>query len=106
MLRKWLCQADVKIVLEPIDPVLIKSGYATMDGPDMVPVSTWRDGESTYYFPGTSLKGVLRSHLERIARTLRPSSVWPPVLQGGRQFRPGRGGATVLWLWVPFPGQG
>lgn len=78
MLRKWLCQADVTLTLEPVDPVLIKSGYATMDGADMVPVSTFRNGESTYYFPGTSLKGVLRSHLERIARTLHPGSVCIP----------------------------
>jgi CRISPR-associated RAMP protein (TIGR02581 family) len=78
MLRKWLCQADIKIIIEPVDPVLIKSGYATMDGTDMVPVSTFKDGKSVYYFPGTSLKGVLRSHLERIARTLHPGSVCIP----------------------------
>ena len=78
MLRKWLCQADVKITIEPIDPVLIKSGHATMDGADMVPVSTFRDGKSIYYFPGASLKGVLRSHLERIARTLQQGSVCIP----------------------------
>ena len=78
MLRKWLCQADVKITIEPVDPVLVKSGYATIDGADMVPVSTFRDGQRVYYFPGTSLKGVLRSHLERIARTLKPGSVCIP----------------------------
>lgn len=78
MMRKWLCQADVTIHLEPQDPVLIKSGYATLDGPDMVPVQTVRDGKEIYYFPGTSLKGVLRSHFERIARTLREGSVCLP----------------------------
>ena len=78
MLRKWLCQADVKITVDPVDPVLVKSGYATMDGADMVPVSTYKDGRRVYYFPGTSLKGVLRSHLERIARTLKPGSVCLP----------------------------
>lgn len=78
MLRKWLSQADVKITIEPVNPVLIKSGYATMDGADMVPVVTFKDGANVYYFPGTSLKGVLRSHLERIARTLRPRSVCLP----------------------------
>ncbi len=78
MLRKWLCQADVKITIEPVDPVLIKSGYATIDGEDMVPVSTFKDGQRIYYFPGTSLKGVLRSHLERIARTLQPGRVCIP----------------------------
>ena len=78
MLRKWLCQADIKIVIEPIDPVLIKSGYATIDDAKMVPVSTFKGGERIYYFPGTSLKGVLRSHLERIARTLKQGSVCIP----------------------------
>ena len=78
MLRKWLCQADIKIVIEPVDPVLIKSGYATLDDAKMVPVSTFKDGKDTYYFPGTSLKGVLRSHLERIARTLKQGSVCIP----------------------------
>ena len=78
MLRNWLCQADATIEIEPVDPVLVKSGYATLDGADMVPVSTFRNGERIYYLPGTSLKGVLRSHFERIARTLRPGSVCLP----------------------------
>ncbi len=78
MLRKWLCQADIKIIIKPVDPVLIKSGYATIDGTDMIPVSTFKDGNRIYYFPGASLKGVLRSHLERIARTLHPGSVCIP----------------------------
>lgn len=78
MLRKWLCQLDVTLQLSPVDPILIKSGYATLSGPDMVPVETVREGKQTFYFPGTSLKGVLRSHFERIARTLRPGSVCIP----------------------------
>ncbi len=80
MLRKWLCQADVTLHIKPKDPVLIKSGYATLDGPDMVPVSTLRNGEQVYFFPGTSLKGAFRSHFERIARTLQPASVCIPYL--------------------------
>src|ERR1700730_9625333 len=78
MMRKWMCQADVTLLLQPVDPVLIKSGYATLDGPDMVPVQTLRAGTKTYYFPGSSLKGALRSHFERIARTLRERSVCIP----------------------------
>ena len=85
MLRKWLCQADVKIILEPVDPVLIKSGYATIDGADMVPVSTFKDGKRVYYFPGSSLKGALRSHLERIARTLHPGRVCVPYYDDKRR---------------------
>lgn len=78
MLRRSLCQADVVVEIEPVDPILVKSGHATLDGADMVPVSTFRDGGRMYYLPGTSLKGVLRSHFERIARTLRPGSVCLP----------------------------
>lgn len=85
MLRKWLCQADVKVDLSPIDPILIKSGYATLDGPDMVPVSTLRDGKKTYFFPGSSLKGVLRSHFERIARSLCEGSVCIPYYDSRRR---------------------
>jgi CRISPR/Cas system CSM-associated protein Csm3 (group 7 of RAMP superfamily) len=80
MMRQWLCQADVILQLHPVDPVLIKSGYATLDGPDMVPVSTVRNGKTVYFFPGSSLKGVLRSHFEKIARTLRDGSVCVPYL--------------------------
>ena len=76
MLRRWVCQADIRIVIEPVDPVLIKSGY--VGRADMVPVSTFKDGEETYFFPGSSLKGVLRSHVERIARTLCAGSVCLP----------------------------
>jgi CRISPR/Cas system CSM-associated protein Csm3 (group 7 of RAMP superfamily) len=78
MLRKWLCQADVTVHLKPVDPILIKSGYATVSGPDMVPVEMLRQGRQTYFLPGSSLKGVLRSHFERIARSLRPGSVCIP----------------------------
>lgn len=86
MLRKWLCQADVAIAIEPLDPVLVKSGHATMDGADMVPVSTLLDGNRTYYLPGTSLKGVLRSHFERVARTLNQGSVCLPYYDPKRNI--------------------
>ena len=78
MLRRWCCQADVTVEIEPVDPILVKSGYATVDGADMVPVATYKNGRRVYYLPGTSLKGVLRSHFERIARSLRPGSVCIP----------------------------
>lgn len=85
MLRQWLCQADVTLRLHPIDPILIKSGYATLHGPDMVPVETIRNGEPVFFFPGSSLKGVLRSHFERIARTLKPGSVCLPFYDPKRR---------------------
>lgn len=85
MLRRWCCQADISIVIEPVDPVLVKSGYATLDGADMVPVTTYRNGQRIYYLPGTSLKGVLRSQFERIARTLHQGSVCVPYFDRGKQ---------------------
>lgn len=73
MFKKWLCQADITLTLECIDPILVKSGIATVDGPDMVPISTYRrDKGAEYFIPGSSLKGVIRSHAERIVRTLKP----------------------------------
>ncbi|GIW83324.1 MAG: hypothetical protein KatS3mg105_5131 [Gemmatales bacterium] len=87
MLRRTICQADVELELEPVDPILIKSGYSTIDGPDMVPVVTYRSGDREYYFPGSSLKGVLRSHLERIARTLKPASVCIPYYDRRRDIK-------------------
>lgn len=84
MLRKWLCQADVTIEIEPVDPILVKSGYATLGDADMVPVMTLRNGESIHYLPGSSLKGVLRSHFERIARTLQRGSVCLPYYDPNR----------------------
>ncbi|NJN68118.1 MAG: CRISPR-associated RAMP protein [Chloroflexaceae bacterium] len=38
----------------------------------MSPVFTMRHGERQVYIPGSSLKGVFRSHTEKIIRTLRP----------------------------------
>ena len=87
MLRKWLCQADVSIEIEPVDPVLVKSGYTSLDGTDMAPVSTFLNGRRVYYFPGTSLKGVLRSHFERIARTLQSGSVCIPYYDPKKNIR-------------------
>ncbi len=78
MLRRFLCQVDIELHIIPRDPLLVKAGYATLDTADMVPVSTMRNGEQTHYLPGTSLKGVLRSHFERIARSLAPGSVCLP----------------------------
>jgi CRISPR-associated RAMP protein (TIGR02581 family) len=52
-------------------PLLIKSGLPGMEGPDMAPVLTFRQRPKPEpYIPGSSLKGVIRSHAERVARTL------------------------------------
>jgi CRISPR-associated RAMP protein (TIGR02581 family) len=75
MLKRLVNEARFALDIETTGPLLIKSGHATLTGPDMAPVETYRNGGSQVYIPGSSLKGVFRSHLERVIRTLRPDAV-------------------------------
>ena len=63
------CLIDFSISTET--PILIKSGMERVRDPDMFPVKTFRNGKQEAFIPGSSLKGVIRSHSERITRTLR-----------------------------------
>jgi len=78
MLRKILNEARFPLLITTTGPLLIKSGYATVSGPDMKPVLTYRNGKQEVYLPGSSLKGVFRSHLEKIICSLRPQVVCNP----------------------------
>ncbi len=80
MLKKLFNECSFTLTITPVDPVLIKSGYATVRGPDMTPVTTWRDGEQQAFLPGSSLKGVFRSHAERVIRTMKDGIVCIPYL--------------------------
>ena len=75
MLKQLKNQARVKVRIEPVDPLLIKSGQATVGGTDMTFVRTYRSGEAEPYLPGSSLKGVIRSYCEKICRSLRPENL-------------------------------
>ncbi|HCU38305.1 MAG TPA: CRISPR-associated protein [Armatimonadetes bacterium] len=74
MHKMLLNQARIDLILRPDGPVLIKGGDALTAAdpsrPDMAFVRTHRNGHETIYFPGSSIKGAIRSHCERIARTL------------------------------------
>ncbi len=74
MLKQLKNHARVKIRIEPVDPLLIKSGQATVGGTDMTFVRTYRSGDAEPYLPGSSLKGVIRSYCEKICRSLRPDN--------------------------------
>lgn len=78
MLKKLFNECTFTLTLTPVDPILIKSGYATVMGADMTPVVTQRHGETQVFLPGSSLKGVFRSHAERIARTIKDGIVCIP----------------------------
>lgn len=70
MFKRLFNELVLYIDIEPADPILIKSGVATIEGPDMSFVVTYRAGEPIPYLPGSSLKGCIRSHAERLARTM------------------------------------
>lgn len=71
-------QLDLEIAIVPQTPLLIKSGQkASIDPslPDMQFVRTRRrapngDIDEVVYIPGSSLRGVVRAHAERLLRTI------------------------------------
>ncbi|MBD2491468.1 RAMP superfamily CRISPR-associated protein [Aulosira sp. FACHB-615] len=72
------CTIDFSII--PVGPILIKSGKEGADPtkPNMEFVETYHAGGRSVYLPGSSLKGAIRAHAERIVRTVgsdkRPTS--------------------------------
>jgi len=70
MLRELHNEIRIGLEIEPSGPVLVKSGDSLAAGIDMEFVRTFRGGREEVYLPGSSLKGILRSHAERIGRTL------------------------------------
>ncbi|MBF2063629.1 MAG: CRISPR-associated protein [Calothrix sp. C42_A2020_038] len=64
------CTIDLSII--PSGPILIKSGREGADptNPDMEFVRTYHARGWSIYLPGSSLKGALRAHSERIVRTV------------------------------------
>ncbi len=72
MHRRVVNEAVLALTLWPEGPVLIKAAEAGTDPtrPDVEFVRTRGTGGESVYLPGSSLKGVLRAHSERLARTL------------------------------------
>jgi len=73
------CKFNLSIITE--GPLLVKSGYANVQGPDMTPVRTYRDGKYEVFIPGSSLKGVFRSYIEKVIRTLNEGVVCNPFVK-------------------------
>lgn len=72
MLKKLVNEAFCTLRITTTEPLLVKSGHASISGPDMTPVLTFRNGKQEAFLPGSSLKGVFRSHLEKIVGSLKP----------------------------------
>ena len=64
--------------LNPVGPLLIKAGGFSTDPslPDMQFVRTFREGGEMLYIPGSSLKGVFRSFIEKALRTINEANSW------------------------------
>ncbi|MBD2137678.1 CRISPR-associated protein [Anabaena sp. FACHB-1237] len=72
MHRKFVNHCTIDLTIIPDGPILIKSGKEGADPtkPDMEFVETYHSGGRTIYLPGSSLKGAIRAHAERIVRTV------------------------------------
>ena len=68
MFARQLNQIRIDLSISPRGPLLIRSGRKGADPsrPDLECVRTSVDGTPTVYLPGSSLKGVMRSHAERL----------------------------------------
>ena len=84
MHKRLLNEAILDFTIVPQGPILVKAGETGADPtrPDMEFVRTWKDGQHVVYLPGPSLKGVIRSHCERIVRTVgKEGSCCNPVVK-------------------------
>ncbi len=72
MHKRIVNQAIIELAISPVGPVLIKASDQGADPtkPDMEFVETYHAGGRSVYLPGSSLKGAIRAHCERIVRTL------------------------------------
>ncbi|AFZ42906.1 protein of unknown function DUF324 [Halothece sp. PCC 7418] len=72
MHKRYLNHCTIELTLKPETPLLIKSGKEGADPtkPDMEFIETNHQGKRTIYLPGSSLKGAIRAHSERIIRTI------------------------------------
>jgi CRISPR-associated RAMP protein (TIGR02581 family) len=78
MLKKLVNEAFCTLRITASGPLLIKTGHASISGPDMSPVLTFRNGKQEAFLPGSSLKGVFRSHVEKLVCSLQSQVVCYP----------------------------
>jgi CRISPR type III-A-associated RAMP protein Csm5 len=76
MHKRFVNHCTIDLTLIPDGPILIKSGREGADPtkPDMEFVETYHAGGRSIYLPGSSLKGAIRAHVERIVRTVGKES--------------------------------
>jgi CRISPR/Cas system CSM-associated protein Csm3 (group 7 of RAMP superfamily) len=98
MLKKLINNAQIEFDIIPLDPLLIKSGQATVGGVDMSFVRTFHAGESEEepFIPGSSIKGMIRAYAEKICRSLKdkPVPVCLPYVKPGKELNGEHGQAS------------
>jgi len=87
MLKALVNEARLRLDITTQGPLLIKTGYATVIGADMSPVVTSRNGQPEIYLPGTSLKGVFRSHIEKVVNSIQLRTACNPLLHTNDEKR-------------------
>jgi CRISPR/Cas system CSM-associated protein Csm3 (group 7 of RAMP superfamily) len=72
MHKQLVNQCSIRFSLETKGPLLIKASSQGGDPtkPDMEFVETYCNGQKSIYLPGSSLKGAIRAHAERIVETI------------------------------------
>jgi len=72
MHKKFVNHCTIYLTIAPDGPIMIKSGKEGADPTksDMEFVETYHAGGRSIYLPGSSLKGAIRAHAERIVRTV------------------------------------
>jgi CRISPR-associated RAMP protein (TIGR02581 family) len=72
MHKRFVNHCTIDLTIAPCGPMLIKSGKEGADPtkPGMEFVETYHQGGRSIYLPGSSLKGAIRAHAERIVRTV------------------------------------
>ncbi len=85
MHKRFVNHCTIDLTFIPDGPILIKSGEEGADPtkPNMEFVETYHAGGKSIYLPGSSLKGAIRAHAERIVRTIgtdkrptNPNTLW------------------------------
>jgi CRISPR/Cas system CSM-associated protein Csm3 (group 7 of RAMP superfamily) len=120
MHKRLVNHCTLDLTLSPLGPVLVKSGKEGADPtkPDMEFVETYHAGGYSIYFPGSSLKGALRAHAERIVRTMgsdrppqnleqTPLPLWAsdPLDRNSYKYLETEKNPQTLYKWSSFTDQ-
>jgi CRISPR-associated RAMP protein (TIGR02581 family) len=81
MLKALVNEARLRLDITTQGPLLVKTGEATVIGAQMAPVQTYRHGRKEVYLPGSSLKGLFRSHSEKVINGIKAQVACNPLLQ-------------------------